>query len=249
MLPGFGPSIQSTVRQSELQLDADRIVETVDALERRIRERFPDSGLGKIASQLNTISHGTVERLRRAAEPILPLRIAAGLGIVALLVLLIELIVRAQFPSGGPNFFELVEALEAGGNILIFVGLLVLFLVTLEGRIKRRRALHALRDLRALAHIVDMHQLNKDPDKVLQPVGDTPSSPPREYSQALTARYLDYCSELLSLVSKVAALYAQTFDDPVVLSAVEEVETLTTALSGKIWQKIMILDRTVTPAQ
>jgi hypothetical protein len=47
----------------------------------------------------------------------------------------------------------------------------------------------------------------------------------------------------------VAALYAQTFDDPVVLSAVEELETLTTALSGKIWQKIMILDRTVTPHQ
>ena len=236
MLPGFGPSIQSTVRQAELQLDADRIVETVDALERRIQERFPESGLVQIGSQLSTVAHGTVERLQRAAEPILPLRITAGLGIVSLLVLLVELIVTAEFPSGGPNFFELVEAVEAGGNILIFVGLLVFFLVTLEGRIKRRRALHALRDMRALAHIVDMHQLNKDPDKVLQPVGDTPSSPPREYSQALTARYLDYCSELLSLVSKVAAL-----------SAVEEVETLTASLSGKIWQKIMILDRTVTP--
>jgi hypothetical protein len=32
-----------------------------------------------------------------------------------------------------------------------------------------------------------------------------------------------------------------------VLAAVNEVEGLTTALSGKIWQKIMILDRTVTP--
>ncbi len=247
MLPGLGPSVKATVRQPGLQLDAERIVETVDALERRIQERFPGSGLGRIASQLGTIAQGTMERLGRAAEPILPLRIAAGLGIVALLVLLIELIVTAEFPSGGPNFFELVEALEAGGNILIFVGLLVIFLVTLEGRIKRRRALHALRDLRALAHIVDMHQLNKDPDKVLHPEDDTPSSPQRDYSQALTARYLDYCSELLSLVSKVAALYAQTFDDPVVLSAVEEVETLTTTLSGKIWQKIMILDRTVTP--
>lgn len=94
-----------------------------------------------------------------------------------------------------------------------------------------------------------MHQLTKDPDKVLHPASDTPSSPEREYSQALTARYLDYCSELLSLASKVAALYAQTLDDPVVLAAVDEVEGLTTGLSGKIWQKIMILDRTVTPDQ
>jgi hypothetical protein len=248
MLPKLGPSVTAKVSDPELQLDAERIVETVDALERRVQERFQGSGLGRIVSQLGTIAHGTVERLRRAAEPILPLRIAAALGIVALLVLLIELIVTAEFPSGGPNFFELVEALEAGGNILIFVGLLVIFLVTLEGRIKRRRALHALRELRALAHIVDMHQLTKDPDKVLHPTSDTPSSPEREYSQPLVARYLDYCSELLSLVSKVAALYAQTFDDPVVLAAVDEVEGLTTGLSGKIWQKIMILDRTVPPS-
>ena len=57
-------------------------------------------------------------------------------------------------------------------------------------------------------------------------------------------RYLDYCSELLSLVSKIAALYVQRFDDEVVLGAVNEVETLTNGLSRKIWQKIMILDTT-----
>ena len=40
---------------------------------------------------------------------------------------------------------------------------------------------------------------------------------------------------------KVSALYAERFDDPVVLQAVEEVEALTTGLSRKIWQKIVIL--------
>lgn len=54
-------------------------------------------------------------------------------------------------------------------------------------------------------------------------------------------RYLDYSSEMLSLAGKVAALYAQGFSDPVALSAVNEVENLTTGLSRKIWQKIMIL--------
>jgi poly-beta-hydroxyalkanoate depolymerase len=56
-------------------------------------------------------------------------------------------------------------------------------------------------------------------------------------------RYLDYCSEMLSLAGKVAALYAQNFPDAVVLAAVNEVETLTTGLSRKIWQKIMILNK------
>ena len=55
-------------------------------------------------------------------------------------------------------------------------------------------------------------------------------------------RYLDYCSEMLSLTSKLAAVYAQNLPDPVVIDAVNEVESLTTNLSQKIWQKITILD-------
>ena len=55
------------------------------------------------------------------------------------------------------------------------------------------------------------------------------------------SRYLDYCSEALSLTGKVAALYMKGFDDPVALQAVNEVESLTTGLSRKIWQKLTIL--------
>jgi len=71
---------------------------------------------------------------------------------------------------------------------------------------------------------------------------DTASSPDRVHTPAELGRYLDYCSEMLSLTAKIAALFAGRFDDAVVLQAVDEVETLTTNLSGKIWQKIMILD-------
>lgn len=46
---------------------------------------------------------------------------------------------------------------------------------------------------------------------------------------------------MLSLIGKVAALYAQDFDDQVALAAVNEIETLATGLSRKIWQKIMII--------
>jgi hypothetical protein len=55
------------------------------------------------------------------------------------------------------------------------------------------------------------------------------------------SRYLDYCSEALSLTGKVAALYLKGFDDPVALQAVNEVEDLTTGLARKIWQKLTIL--------
>ena len=56
-------------------------------------------------------------------------------------------------------------------------------------------------------------------------------------------RYLDYCTEALSLSGKVAALYAQSYNDSVVLNAVNDFERLTTGLSRKVWQKIMILQR------
>jgi hypothetical protein len=54
-------------------------------------------------------------------------------------------------------------------------------------------------------------------------------------------RYLDYCSEMLALSGKVAALYAQDFEDADVVAAVNDIEDLTSGLSRKIWQKIMIL--------
>ena len=41
-------------------------------------------------------------------------------------------------------------------------------------------------------------------------------------------RYLDYCSEMLSLTNKLAALYAQYLPDAVVIDAVNDIEQLTT---------------------
>ena len=117
------------------------------------------------------------------------------------------------------------------------------FLLTIESRLKRRRALGVLHQLRSLAHVVDMHQLTKDPERLLSAEPSTPSSPEREMSAPELGRYLDYCSELLSVTSKLAALLVQYFNDEVVLGAVNEIETLTTGLSGKIWQKIRLLER------
>jgi hypothetical protein len=52
---------------------------------------------------------------------------------------------------------------------------------------------------------------------------------------------------MLSLVGKLAALYAQSNSDSVVLQAVNDIETLTNGISRKIWQKIMILDNDLKP--
>lgn len=46
------------------------------------------------------------------------------------------------------------------------------------------------------------------------------------------------CREMLSLNSKVAALFAQNFRDPVAIAAVNDPGSLNTNMSHKIWQKI-----------
>jgi len=111
----------------------------------------------------------------------------------------------------------------------------------LESLWKRRRALAALHKLRSLAHVIDMHQLTKDPSFEHHAVAPTTSSPRRDLSAGELERYLDYCTEMLSLIGKLAALYAQSHTDQVVAQTVNEIEVLTTNLARKIWQKIAIL--------
>jgi hypothetical protein len=138
-----------------------------------------------------------------------------------------------------------VQLLESAINDVVFLGIAIACLVTIEGRQRRKEALAALHELRSLVHIVDMHQLTKDPDQFLSDRAATTSSPERLLTPGQLTRYLDYCSEMLSIAGKVAALYAQQLDDPVVLAAVNELEELSTGLSSRIWQKIVILGTTV----
>ena len=144
-------------------------------------------------------------------------------------------------PKEPVEALQFIQVLESGINDLVLMGAGIFFLVTLETRIKRRRALAALRELRAVAHIIDMHQLTKDPEWVMARGQESAVLPPRRMTRFELSRYLDYCSEMLSITGKIAALYIQSFDDGVALAAVNEVENLTTGLSRKIWQKLMIL--------
>jgi hypothetical protein len=223
-------------------LDSEKIVETIGTLSRRIDERFPDSSLGKVCQELLTVARESQERSAWIAKSHGSLRVITWLLVIIMLSGLAVVLANSAWPRGGFDLIALVQVSEAGLNITILLGAAILFLATAEVRIKRGRALKAIHELRALAHVIDMHQLTKDPEQLLARAKQTPSSPKRTLSAAELIRYLDYCSEMLSLIGKLAALYVQKFNDPVALAAVNEVEELTTGLSRKIWQKIMILN-------
>ncbi|HEU4597614.1 MAG TPA: hypothetical protein VFS10_20975 [Pyrinomonadaceae bacterium] len=224
-------------------LDPEKIVATVEQLHRRIAERFPESGLSGVCGELLKVARESQERAAWIGKPQRVLRAAVGVVIVLVVVGLVFILSHLRLPTGGFDVVGFIQASEAGVNLLVVLGASLLFLVTVETRIKRSRAIKAMHELRALAHVIDMHQLTKDPERVTGGVvAETPSSPKRSLTPFELERYLDYCTEMLSVAGKIAALYVQKFDDPVVLDAAEDVEALTTGLSRKIWQKIMILN-------
>ena len=223
-------------------LDSEKILGTIGTLNRRITERFPGSGLGRVCQELLTIAEESQRRSAWIAKPQRSLRVIAGALVTMIIGGLVFVLANASWPPNGFDLVVLVQVSEAGLNVFLLLSAAILSLVTAETRIKRRRALKAIHELRALAHVIDMHQLTKDPERLLARRTETPSSPKQHLSPAELGRYLDYCSEMLSLIGKLAALYVQKFDDPVALAAVNEVEDLTTGLSRKIWQKIMIIN-------
>lgn len=226
-----------------LILKDEKIVATVDVLRQRISERFPEAGLSTLCGQLADVARKAAQRSAWIESPIIWIRLSGLLLAATMILILIALGVHA-FNSGNEeklSFTEFIQTFEAGVNEAIFIAVAIYFLVSLETRIKRRRALAAVHELRSIAHIIDMHQLTKDPERLIGNLERTASSPKLAMTPQQLSRYLDYCSEMLSLTGKIAALYVRKFDDAVAVAAVSEVEQLTTGLSRKIWQKIMLL--------
>lgn len=223
------------------KLDSGKIVATLEILGNRIEERFPGRGLAGVCEELTAIARAVVDRAEAIDRPRTGLRLAIGVVLALGVLLLIYLGQIVDVKRLESNLFGVMQGIEAIVNVLVLMGAAFLFLVTIEIRVKRRRALADLHELRSIVHVIDMHQLTKDPGMVLATACATASSPSREMTVFELTRYLDYCSEMLSLTGKVAALYAQNFGDSVVITSVNEIEQLTTNLSRKIWQKIMIL--------
>lgn len=225
-------------------LDPDQTIATLRTLGNRIEERFPGASLGKVCQELLAIAEETTGRIQWLSRRHAGIRLGVILVVGLAVYLGWHVIRRVKVHTDGFS----IEELEAATNASVLLGAAMLFLITLESRLKRARVLRAINELRAISHVIDMHQLTKDPIHVVAGVGQrTASSPQRTLTPYQLTRYLDYCTEMLSLVGKLAALYAQSTSDSVVLQSVNDIETLTNGISRKIWQKIMILDDDLRP--
>src|SRR5207247_780657 len=178
------------------RLDGAHIVATLDLVQRRIEERFPGSGLSQVSGGLPAAAGDSIARAVDLSRPNLPLRIASGLVIVLMVALGVGALLSLKLSADPRTLTDLMQS-QAIQNF-VFLGVAVVFLASVDTRLKRGRALKALHELRSIAHVVDMHQLAKAPNEFLPGREELQVTPDRRMSRADLARYLDYCTDRLS---------------------------------------------------
>ena len=223
-------------------LNPDLIVQTAARLSERMEARFGGRGLTLVAKELTKFAKEEVGLAQRIARPRLFVRslvylfIASGIAVIAYIAWTVKLDFRTA-PS-----LDMFEGVEAFINLLILLSAGVWFLLNLETRMKRHDVLVRINQLRSIAHVIDMHQLSKDPMSDLHAGAKSESKPESDLHGYALVRYLDYCADLLALTGKLASIYLEYIEDPVVIASVNDFESLTGELSRKIWQKVTVLE-------
>ena len=64
------------------------------------------------------------------------------------------------------NSIDVLGLTETAISDLVYAGIAVFFLWSFPERLQRGRLLNLLHQLRSTAHIIDMHQLTKDPEQL-----------------------------------------------------------------------------------
>ena len=126
-------------------LDAAKILATAEVLSQRVTQRFPDSSLGRVSEELVMITAEAAARARWLARPHYTIRAAAiffGL-LLACVPVATFYFGLLRFREVASNLADLAQGIDAGVNEALLFSAAIYFLLTLEKRLKRKRALEA----------------------------------------------------------------------------------------------------------
>ncbi|GGM12700.1 hypothetical protein ACFQBY_06725 [Promicromonospora citrea] len=233
------------------KLEPVPVIETAHRLRDRIGARFPDRGIHRVAQELAALTEQVADT---SADSRRRSRLVRGgsHGLITLVVLVAVVAfgfaVDSAFTEAPDNGLDWLPLIESAVNDLVFVAVAVVVLHSLPQRVQRSDLLTKLHRLRSLAHIIDMHQLTKEPESLRDAFAGSLDDHDVDLTPEQVEYYLEYCTELLSIVGKAAALCAEESQDDIVLNTVSTIETLTMGMSRKVWQKISVLnDERVDP--
>src|SRR3954470_6413376 len=115
------------------QLDANQIGSTLARLRDRALGRFPDSRLSGVTGELVDFSREAFDVVDYLRKPNWPIRVAVGSVIAVMSAVLVAAALRVHLP-GVDRLSELIQMLESAINDIVFLGVGVYFLATLESR-------------------------------------------------------------------------------------------------------------------
>ena len=122
---------------------------TIAQFSNRVKERFPDGNLIQACDELLRLSRDTKLRAEWIGSPIISLRIVATILISLIAVALVSAFSQLNLSSGRLDVVVFVYFLNAGMNNIVISAAVVFFLITIEARVKRRRSLLAIHELRS----------------------------------------------------------------------------------------------------
>jgi hypothetical protein len=220
---------------------SSELLKTCQRIHNRIHDRFPEAALSTTCDKLIAIARESDKTIAWIKRPNYFIRILPWIVVGVIVIFLIRLWIALKITFSGMNAADFCQMVDAAFSTMAILGAIGIFLATLETKRKRNRVINSVNKLRCIIHIIDAHQLTKDPQSMAEK--KTEHSPERVLSEYDVGRYLDYCSEMVSVASKISFLYVQDFDDPIANEAVNDLEALATGLSSKLWQKITMIQR------
>ncbi len=110
-------------------------------------------------------------------------------------------------------------------------------MITLEARLKRKRALGSIEELREFIHVIDLTQLYYTPELY------HPDDSNSQNAWAFDYTYLLFCTQMIGVISNLAALYTRGAAGDSVLRAASDVEMLANAVTTKLLSKVETVRR------
>lgn len=232
-------------------LSGDAVRANVAQLQERVAARFPQHHLGEVAQKLlvvvGRVDQATQDKHRRMVRAVVLARVLAALAFLVAATLLVLALVHLLAHAADQEVGSWIPLVESTINTCIFIGLGVYFLWGLPERRERAGLLVLLHELRSLAHVLDMHQLTKEPGRLRPGFTPTTHSLAGDLDAEEMLAYLSYCNELFALIGKVAALCAERSSDSTVLVTVSDVETLAGEISLRVYAKMTLLAQGPAP--
>ena len=209
------------------RLDSEKIVQTSANLAVDIAARLPGSALEILANELKETVKTADDRVRRAQEPILSVRIVSAVAIAAVLLALWYLVRHIHARWEFTTINDVFDGIHTGFELLVMLAGVIWFCATLEARMKRKAALSFIEELREFVHVIDVTQLYYTPEIYGSRAGEARTT------LVLDETYLLFCTQMLGVISNLAPLCARGAPVDSVLRAASDVEMLAIAVTTK----------------